>query len=94
MLIFGNFITKRKAMNHQADQESIAETSSATSGRVDALAAAVFGILELSRNIPELSIAIRENMALQYARLAAGSEDPQYNQAFEDTRAEILRVLR
>jgi hypothetical protein len=81
-------------MNHQTNQELMAETFSATSGRVDALAAAVFGILELSRNIPELSVAIRENMALQYAKRPADSEDPQYNEAFENTLEEILRVLR
>jgi hypothetical protein len=81
-------------MNRQTNLELMAETFFATSGRVDALAAAVFGILELSRNIPELSMAIRENMALQYAKCPADSVDPRYNQAFEDTRAEILRVLR
>jgi hypothetical protein len=81
-------------MDNQPNAELIAETLSATSGRVDALAAALFGILELSRSIPELSAAIQKNMALQYASRLAKSEDPQYIQAFEDERARMLNILR
>jgi hypothetical protein len=81
-------------MDNQPNAELIAETLSATSGRVDALAAALFGILELSRSIPELSAAIQKNMALQYASRLAKSEDPQYIQACEDERARMLNILR
>jgi hypothetical protein len=81
-------------MLRETAPELITDSLSATTGRVDALAAAVFGILELSRNIPELSIAIKENLAAQYATRLADSENPQYIQAFEDTRAQMLKILR
>lgn len=83
-----------KSMPCEADPELIAESLSATTGRVDALAAAVFGVLELSKNIPELSLAIKEHLSVQYANRLANSENPQYIQAFEDTRAQLLKILR
>lgn len=81
-------------MDNQPNIELIAETLSATSGRVDALASTLFAILELSRSIPELSVAIQKHMALQYASRLAKSDNPQYIQAFEDERARILNILR
>lgn len=39
-------------------------------------------------------MAIKENLATQYADRLVDSEDLQYIQAFEDTRAKILRILR
>lgn len=80
-------------MSVSTEPQLQAEILSATSGRVDALAAAVFGILELSKSIPELSVAIKENLAAQYTNRLVESEDPQYIQAFEDTRAQLLRIL-
>jgi hypothetical protein len=81
-------------MNSEADETLMSESLSSTLGRIDALTAAVFGILELSKNIPELSMAIKENMAEQSANRSPDSEDPQYIQAFQDTRDQILKVLR
>lgn len=81
-------------MNIRTEDQTQADILSATSGRVDALAAAVFGILELSKSIPELSVAIKENLAEQYANRLVDSEDPRYIQAFVDTRAQLLKILR
>ena len=81
-------------MNSEAGETLMSESLARTLGRIDALTAAVFGILELSKNIPELSMAIKENMAEQSANRMTDSDDPQYLQAFEDTRDQILKVLR
>jgi hypothetical protein len=81
-------------MSVSTEPQLQAEILSATSGRVDALAAAVFGILELSKSIPELSIAIKEKLAAQYANRLVGAEDPEYIQAFEETRAQLLKIIR
>lgn len=81
-------------MKFRTEDLTKADILSATSGRVDALAAAVFGILELSKSIPELSTAIKEHLAAQYASRLVASEDPQYIQAFEDTRAQLLKILQ
>lgn len=81
-------------MNVHTPPQLQAEILSTTHGKVDALAAAVFGILELSKSIPELSVAIKENLAVQYTNRLVESEDPQYIQAFEDTRAQLLKILR
>jgi hypothetical protein len=81
-------------MSPPIDRPPQADILSATAGKVDALAAAVFGILELSKSIPELSVAIKENLAEQYANRSVDSEDPQYIQAFVDTRAQLLKILR
>ena len=81
-------------MSAQNDPQLQADILSATSGRVDALAAAVFGILELSKSIPELSVAIKEHLALQYENRLVDSEDPRYIQAFLDTRAQLLKIIR
>jgi hypothetical protein len=81
-------------MLRETDPELIADSLSATTGRVDALAAAVFGILELSKSIPELSVAIKEHLAEQYANRLADSENPQYTQAFKDTREQLLKIIR
>ncbi len=81
-------------MKFRTEDPSQVDILSATNGKVDALAAAVFGILERSKTIPELSTAIKEHLAAQYANRLADSEDPQYNQAFENTRAQLLKILR
>lgn len=81
-------------MNIRTEDQTQADILSATSGRVDALAAAVFGILELSKSIPELAVAIKENLEEQYANRLVDSEDPRYIQAFVDTRAQLLKILR
>jgi len=81
-------------MSVYTEPQSQAEIVSATSGRVDALAAAVFGILELSKSIPELSVAIKENLAAQYTNRLVESDDPRYIQAFEDMRTQLLKILQ
>lgn len=81
-------------MKFPTEDQTQADILSATSGRVDALAAAVFGILELSKSIPELSTAIKEHLAAQYENRLVDSEDPRYIQAFEDTRVQLLKILR
>lgn len=81
-------------MNIRTEDQTQADILSATSGRVDALAAAVFGILELSKSIPELAVAIKENLEEKYANRLVDSEDPRYIQAFVDTRAQLLKILR
>ena len=81
-------------MDNHLEAEMTAAVSAAISGKVDALAAALFGILELSRSIPELSAAIEKNMALRHAAHLAEPEDPMYIQGFENERAKILKILR
>lgn len=81
-------------MDNQPTVELSAEALASIGGRVDALNAALFGMLELSRSILELSAAINKNMTLRYVANLARSSDPKYIQAFEDERAQILKILR
>lgn len=81
-------------MDKRTEESVTNEALAAMSGKVDALTAAVLGFLELSRSIPELSVAIREHMATQYINQVHQSEDPRYRQGFGDMRAQILNILR
>jgi hypothetical protein len=81
-------------MTEPLDTKFVANALLEEGGRVDALLAAVVGILQATRNNPEVAIAVQQNLAMHHGGALTRSRSPHYMQEYEATRDYLLSRLR
>jgi DNA-binding phage protein len=81
-------------MTEPSDVTFVADALLEEGGRVDALLAAVVGILQATRNIPEVAIAVQQNLEMHHGAPLARSASPYYREKYESTRDYLLSRLR
>ena len=72
----------------------VAEYASLGTGQIDALMAAVVGLLRATRNIPEVSESVLHALAEAYPSDGSRSENRFLVAGFEGARDELLKALR
>jgi hypothetical protein len=81
-------------MDEPIDTAFVANALLEQGGRIDALLAAVVGILQATRNIPEVAIAVRQNLEMHHGAPLARSESRYYTDEYEETRDYLLSRIR
>jgi hypothetical protein len=77
-------------MTEPRDAALVANALLEEGGRVDALLAAVVGILQATRDNPEVAIAVQQNLEMHHGAPLARSRSPYYVEEFEATRDYLL----
>jgi hypothetical protein len=77
-------------MNEPLDTAFVANALLEEGGRVDALLAAVVGILQATRNNPEVAIAVQQNLEMGNGGPLARSRSPYYLEEYVATRDYLL----
>jgi hypothetical protein len=81
-------------MEEPNDVVRVAEFASFEAGKVDAVLAAVVGILRATQSIPEISDAVLQSLAEAYPSEGARAENLLLVQGFDEVRDQILSALR
>lgn len=81
-------------MAEPSDLVRVAEHASFENGKLDAVMAAVLGLLRATQNIPEVSDSVLQALAAAYPHDGPRSENPFLVDGFEGARDEMLKALR
>jgi hypothetical protein len=80
-------------MDHRKDIEQLANELSKAHGSIDALTAALVGVLQVMRNNPSLTAAVVENMRLHSSFHEGLPENSPFSQGFGRTRMYVSEIL-
>ena len=80
-------------MTEQPDTAFFANALLEEGGRVDALLAAVVGILQATRNNPEIAIAVQQNLEMHHDAPLARSQSLYYVEEYEAMRDYLLQRI-
>ena len=81
-------------MAESSDLVRVAEYASYENGKVDAVMAAVVGLLRATQNISEVSDSVLKALAESYPHDGLRSENHFLVAGFEEARDELLKALR
>jgi hypothetical protein len=80
-------------MDHRKDIERLANELSKALGSIDALTAALVGMLQVVRNDPSLSLAVVENMKAHRLLHKGLPEDGPFSEGFQMTQTYVSEIL-
>lgn len=81
-------------MDHKKDIEHLANELSKAHGSIDALTAALVGVLQVMRNDPSLTAAVVENMILHRSFHEGLSESSPFVEGFQRTQTYVSEILQ
>ena len=80
-------------MDHKKDIEQLTNELSKAHGSIDALTAALVGILQVMRNDPSLTNAVVENMKLHRIFHEGLPENSPFSEGFQRTETYVSEIL-
>ena len=80
-------------MDHKKDIELLANELSKAHGSIDALTAALAGMLQVMRNDPSLSAAVAENMTVHRSHHEGLPENSPFSEGFQRTQTYVFEIL-
>jgi hypothetical protein len=80
-------------METRQEVDLLERTIASQGGKLDALIAAVEGMLQVSKGNPELAKAVSARLEQQHSEILSRPENSQYVQSFEVMRSYLLSMV-